>query len=56
MMYKSFDKKSTGGGIKNEIKKNQQLANQLHKSTVRMFKKKKNLLSIERQYLWCRFS
>ena len=40
MMYKSFDKKSTGRGIKNEIKKNQQLANQLHKSTVRMFKKK----------------
>ena len=41
MMYKSFDKKSTGRGIKNEIKKNQQLANQLHKSTVRMFKKRK---------------
>ena len=34
MMYKSFDKKSTGSGFKNEVKQNQQLANELHKSTV----------------------
>ena len=30
MVYKFFDKKSKGTGIKNEIKQNQQLANQLH--------------------------
>ena len=31
MVYKFFDKKSKGAGIKNEIKENQQLANELHK-------------------------
>ena len=29
MVYKFFDKKSTGSGIKNEIKQNQQLTNEL---------------------------
>ena len=43
MVYKFFDKKSKGTGIKNEIKENQQLANELHKPIVRKFKKKKSV-------------
>ena len=39
MVYKFFDKKSKGSGIKNEIKGNQQLANELHKPIIRKFKK-----------------
>ena len=34
MVYKFFDKKSKGSGIKNEIKENQQLANELHKPII----------------------
>ena len=41
MVYKFFDKKSKGAGIKNEIKENQQLANELHKPILRKFKKRK---------------
>ena len=41
MVYKFFDKKSKRSGIKNEIKKNQQLANELHKPITRKFKKTK---------------
>ena len=41
MEYKFFDKKSKGRGIKNEIKENQQLANELHKPIIRKFKKRK---------------
>ena len=41
MVYKFFDKKSKGTGIKNEIKQNQQLANELHKPIIRKFKKRK---------------
>ena len=37
MVYKFFDKKSKGSGIKNEIKENQQLANELHELIVRKF-------------------
>ena len=40
MVYKFFDKKSKGTGIKNEIKESQQLANELHKPMVRKFKKR----------------
>ena len=39
MVYKFFDKKSKGSGIKNEIKQNQQLAEELHKPIIRKFKK-----------------
>ena len=38
---KAFDKKSKGADIKNEIKENQQLANELHKPIIRKFKKRK---------------
>ena len=41
VVYKLFDKKSKEAGIKNEIKENQQLANELHKPIIRKFKKRK---------------
>ena len=41
MLYKFFDNKSKGSGIKNEIEENQQLANELHKPMTRKFKKRK---------------
>ena len=41
MVYTFFDKKSKGSDIKNEIKENQQLANELHKPIIRKFKKRK---------------
>ena len=41
MVHKFFDKKSKGADIKNEIKENQQLANELHKPIIRKFKKRK---------------
>ena len=41
MVYKFFDKKSKGTGIKNQIKENQQLANELHQPIIRKFKKRK---------------
>ena len=47
MVYKFFDKKLKGAGIKNEIKQNQQLANELHKSIIRKFKKRKVYSSFE---------
>ena len=43
MVYKLFDKKSKGSGIKNVIKENQQLANELHKPIIRKFQKKKSV-------------
>ena len=39
IVYKFFDRKSKGNGIKNEIKQNQQLANELHKPIIGKFKK-----------------
>ena len=41
MVYKPFDKKSKGAGIKNETKKNQQLAKELYKPIIRKIKKRK---------------
>ena len=41
MVYNFFDKASKGTGIKNEIKENQQLANELRKPIIRKFKKRK---------------
>ena len=40
MVYKFFDKKSKGTGIKNEIKEKQQLANELHKPIIKIILKK----------------
>ena len=44
MVYKFFDEKSKGTDIKNEIKENQQLANELQKPITRKFKEKCILL------------
>ena len=41
IVYKFFDKNSKGADIKNKIKENQQLANELHKPIIRKFKKRK---------------
>ena len=41
MVSKFFGKRSTGSDIKNEIKQNQQLENELHKPIVRKFKQRK---------------
>ena len=51
MVYKFFDKKSKGAGIKNEIKQNQQLANELHKPIIRKFRKRK-LYSFFKDNIW----
>ena len=47
MVYKFFEKKSKGAGIKNEIKKNQQLANEFHKPIIRKFRKEKCILLLK---------
>ena len=39
MVYKLFDKKSSGNGANDEIKQNIQLADELHKPIIRKFKK-----------------
>ena len=41
LVYKFFDKKSSGGSIKNENMSDQQSAKELHKSIIRKFKKRK---------------
>ena len=41
MAYKFFYKNSAGSVIKNEITQNQQLAEELHKTVIRKFKKRK---------------
>ena len=37
MLYKFFGKKTSGRAIKNEIKQNEQLAKELHKTIIRKF-------------------
>ena len=44
MVYKFFDKKSSGSGITNEP--NYQLANEIHKPIIRKLKRKKKSLFI----------
>ena len=41
MVYKSFEKRSSGSGIENEIKQNEQLAEELHKPIIKKFKRTK---------------
>ena len=41
MVYKFFDKKTSGSGIKNENMSDQQLAEELHKPIIRKFNKRK---------------
>ena len=49
MVYKFFDKKSSGSGITNES--NYQLANELHKPIIKKFKKRK-VYSSFRDNIW----
>ena len=49
MVYKLFDKKSSGSGITNEP--NYQLANELHKPIIKKFKKRK-VYSSFRDNIW----
>ena len=51
MIYKFFNKKSKGSGIKNEIKENQQLANGLHKAIIRKLKNR-NVYSSFKDNIW----
>ena len=44
MVYKFFDKKSSGSGITNES--NYQLANELHKPIIKKIQKKKSVFFI----------
>ena len=53
MVYKIFNKKTSGGAVKSEIKPNQQLAEELHKPITRKFGKTKSTLIFHRQYLGC---
>ena len=41
MVYKFFDKKTSGSSIKNENMSDQQLAEELHKPVIRKFSKRK---------------
>ena len=41
MLYKSFDKKTSGRGIKNENISNKELAEELHKPIIRKFERRK---------------
>ena len=41
MVYKSFDKKTSGGAIKNEIMQNKELADELQRPIIRKFEKPK---------------
>ena len=51
MVYRFFEKKSKGNSIKNEIKENHQLANELHKPIIKNFKKRK-VYSSFKDNLW----
>ena len=41
MVYKFFNKKSSGSGVKNDIILNQELTEELHKPIIRKIKKQK---------------
>ena len=50
MVYRFFDKKNSGGTVKNEVISNKELADELHKAIVRKCKKKKYT-----RFLWTMF-
>ena len=41
MVYKFFDKKTSGSGANNEIKQNQQLNEELHKPIIKKYLKRR---------------
>ena len=44
MVYKFFDEKISDNGANNEIKQNEQLAEELHKAIIRKLKKKQKFI------------
>ena len=52
MVYKRFDKNTSGSGIKNENMSDQQLPEELHKQIIRI-REKKSTLNFYRQHLEC---
>ena len=56
MVYKFFDKETSGGTVINETRCNKELPEELHKPIFRKFKKKKSILTFYRQYLGRRSS
>ena len=56
MVYKFFDKRTSGSGIKNENVCNLELPEELSKPIVKNFKKKKGKFTFYWQYLGWRFS
>ena len=44
IVYKCFDKKTSGSGANNEIKQNKQLAKELHKPIIKKLKKEQFIL------------
>ena len=50
MVYKVFDKKTVGSGIK-YMPQNEQLAEELHELIIRKFRKENCIQRIQRQYL-----
>ena len=52
MVYKFFDKKTAGSGIKS-MPQNEKLTEELHKAIIRKNKKNKSIFNIQRQYLEC---
>ena len=51
MVYNFFDKKSSGSGVNNEIKQNEQLTEELNKQIIKKFKKK-NVSSSFKANIW----
>ena len=47
MVYKCFDKKSTGSDVNMQAMSNEQLAKELHKPIIRKFKKEKFILDLK---------
>ena len=46
MVYKFLDETSKDGSVNNEVKQNEQLAEELHKAIIKKLKKNKNLFFI----------
>ena len=51
MIYKFFDKKTAGSGIKSMLQ-NEQLAEELHKPIIRKFKMKRKVYSAFKDSIW----
>ena len=51
-IYKFFDKKTSGSGVNNEIKQNQQMAEELHKTNQLSKKQKREVYSSFKDNIW----